>query len=322
MKTMIFLFTLLAVALVLGCTGEVAEVSEIEAPIDVEPSSLSENDWVKSDDGTVSVAISVPDAKFKKGDSVPATIGIKTDVDVSLQYLLFAKDSVGDTIFSYPLPPKSITAGSEEEFTADARLFETPEGEYYFTILAFDGAGELIIAKDAPVNVGAGPQRMELVVDCFDTADAVDSNLCVYDVNADKGYMRIELRPMAGGIAQPSSVSGSVDSGLIPTQIIFDGTAGEFALPDEEGSYSVSITATAEGYEADTEEFEFSVMDISAIRVNCDLNGECGPFESFGTCPEDCESGKQDWHCDAEVDGRCDPDCLPDEDSDCQVRAF
>lgn len=56
---------------------------------------------------------------------------------------------------------------------------------------------------------------------------------------------------------------------------------------------------------------------------DCSLCGNniCESFnpynENYKTCPYDCPSGEKDNYCDKVVDGKCDPDCKPEEDPDC-----
>ncbi len=58
--------------------------------------------------------------------------------------------------------------------------------------------------------------------------------------------------------------------------------------------------------------------------VDPDCGGECGNDvcninENYGTCPQDCPSGRRDGYCDREEDERCDPDCK-EEDPDCKSK--
>lgn len=48
-------------------------------------------------------------------------------------------------------------------------------------------------------------------------------------------------------------------------------------------------------------------------------DGACVLGENFLSCPEDCPSGSYDGYCDKIRDGNCDPDCKPEEDSDCKI---
>ncbi len=60
------------------------------------------------------------------------------------------------------------------------------------------------------------------------------------------------------------------------------------------------------------------------VSVERPKNGICEPDEgeNYYTNPEDCPSGSEDGVCDLIEDGRCDPDCAPEADSDCvQPRA-
>ncbi|MCD6216107.1 MAG: DUF333 domain-containing protein [Candidatus Aenigmarchaeota archaeon] len=47
-------------------------------------------------------------------------------------------------------------------------------------------------------------------------------------------------------------------------------------------------------------------------------NGMCDKDENYGSCPQDCESGRRDGYCDGVKDGRCDPDCPEERDVDCK----
>ena len=59
--------------------------------------------------------------------------------------------------------------------------------------------------------------------------------------------------------------------------------------------------------------------DVDKIPSNrCNSNNLCEPpRENYKTCPQDCPSGSKDGYCDAVPDGKCDPDCLHNEDIDC-----
>lgn len=50
------------------------------------------------------------------------------------------------------------------------------------------------------------------------------------------------------------------------------------------------------------------------LRFLCQEDGQCSPPENYATCPADCPSGSSDNYCDRVTDGRCDPDCLVEED--------
>jgi len=55
------------------------------------------------------------------------------------------------------------------------------------------------------------------------------------------------------------------------------------------------------------------------IEVKCNGNGICeiDKGEYYKNCPEDCKSGGEDDYCDRIKDGKCDPDCRPEDDPDC-----
>ncbi|MBU1004575.1 MAG: hypothetical protein KKC54_08935 [Nanoarchaeota archaeon] len=56
--------------------------------------------------------------------------------------------------------------------------------------------------------------------------------------------------------------------------------------------------------------------DVSSFADVCG-DGTCQPQESFEDCPNDCRSGMKDDYCDGVGDGKCDPDCPVNLDSDC-----
>jgi len=49
-------------------------------------------------------------------------------------------------------------------------------------------------------------------------------------------------------------------------------------------------------------------------------NGICEPNENSRSCMTDCPSGGKDNYCDAFKDGICDPDCITEEDPDCEKK--
>lgn len=58
-------------------------------------------------------------------------------------------------------------------------------------------------------------------------------------------------------------------------------------------------------------------MGLDFIESTCG-DGVCGLPENYKTCPEDCESNAEDGVCNSILKDGCDPDCMPDEDLDCQ----
>jgi hypothetical protein len=66
-----------------------------------------------------------------------------------------------------------------------------------------------------------------------------------------------------------------------------------------------------------TSEIQLSIN--IAKYATCNMNGICDSKESFNQCPEDCKSGLKDSFCDGIKDGKCDPDCLSSQDSDCNL---
>jgi hypothetical protein len=50
----------------------------------------------------------------------------------------------------------------------------------------------------------------------------------------------------------------------------------------------------------------------------CDDNGVCDNYENSVSCPADCPTGGSDGYCDHVEDNRCDPDCAPQADPDCE----
>jgi hypothetical protein len=57
-------------------------------------------------------------------------------------------------------------------------------------------------------------------------------------------------------------------------------------------------------------------IDVSEYSNFCG-NGKCDDSEDYFTCPNECDSGKEDGYCDGLDDRKCDPDCEPIEDIDC-----
>ena len=81
------------------------------------------------------------------------------------------------------------------------------------------------------------------------------------------------------------------------------------------GLYSFSPASVSDQYgnKADSEP--------TSIIIKCNTNGVCEKGESHLFCPEDCPTGVKDDNCDALVDGKCDPDCVPSYDPDCSENA-
>lgn len=298
------------ILLISGCAqqSEITESPSIQSP-------------VLEYEGVVLEAEIVNQSVTSRGIAIDARVTIKTGQPLTIQYLFFATDDWGDVIFSYPFPPREVEANTEREFTPSVVLdnnYALP-GKYYFTTLVFDENETVIAAKDIPLDVKIEKRIKEVVIDCFNKPDDRDSNLCIFDLNV-TGYIKIvrvsdnSWEPVTG----PFNNTGYFTLGDERVDILFHHKTGEFITPDEEGEYSGSITVSAEGYRPRTKKFNFAVLNVSALRANCDQDGECGPFESFGTCPEDCLSGEYDRYCDKEADGKCDPDCLIDEDLDCK----
>lgn len=52
-------------------------------------------------------------------------------------------------------------------------------------------------------------------------------------------------------------------------------------------------------------------------KIVCNYDFKCDPGENHANCMQDCLSGSEDNFCDKLKDGRCDPDCTPEEDTDC-----
>jgi putative hemolysin len=59
------------------------------------------------------------------------------------------------------------------------------------------------------------------------------------------------------------------------------------------------------------------LMNLSFQEGVCG-DGRCVIGENYKSCPQDCPSGQLDYYCDGLTDGRCDPDCPPTNDTDCQ----
>jgi C1A family cysteine protease/putative hemolysin len=66
---------------------------------------------------------------------------------------------------------------------------------------------------------------------------------------------------------------------------------------------------------------EVEVTELMGLSFEESTCGDqtCGFPENFSTCPEDCASGEWDAYCDGVEDGKCDPDCLPEDDPDCKI---
>jgi len=68
------------------------------------------------------------------------------------------------------------------------------------------------------------------------------------------------------------------------------------------------------------------ICDPDCLKgVDPDCEGECGNNicninENYGSCPQDCPSGRGDGYCDKKEDERCDPDCEGEEDPDCKSK--
>jgi len=78
----------------------------------------------------------------------------------------------------------------------------------------------------------------------------------------------------------------------------------------------VGVTGSAIGSESG----EIEVTELMGLEFN---EATCGDGvcitleENYGSCPEDCSSGSEDYYCDKIEDGRCDSDCTQGEDPDC-----
>jgi hypothetical protein len=58
-------------------------------------------------------------------------------------------------------------------------------------------------------------------------------------------------------------------------------------------------------------------LKSAVIEVGCMIDAVCGAGENYANCPQDCASGSNDGVCDCVSDGKCDPDCTVEGDSDC-----
>lgn len=101
-----------------------------------------------------------------------------------------------------------------------------------------------------------------------------------------------------------SSISFYVESkyALLPS-------AGKIALPE--------ITVI----DKDTNEIISHSDPFDFIILKCKVDNFCDNNirENSMNCPQDCETGREDGICDMKKDGRCDPNCLTELDSDCKV---
>lgn len=61
------------------------------------------------------------------------------------------------------------------------------------------------------------------------------------------------------------------------------------------------------------------VQQIPASDIDCPYCGDgiCKFEENYDNCKSDCPSGFKDNYCDAISDGRCDSDCINNQDTDC-----
>lgn len=55
----------------------------------------------------------------------------------------------------------------------------------------------------------------------------------------------------------------------------------------------------------------------TTLEITCNPNGKCDEGENYIFCSKDCPTGSSDSICDGAEDGRCDPDCKKEADSDC-----
>ena len=94
--------------------------------------------------------------------------------------------------------------------------------------------------------------------------------------------------------------------------------------PKQIGTYTLKVIISKEGYKTKTLSTQFAIIERGAeIKGEiCNKNSICEPEkgENYGTCPQDCPSGSKDGYCDKVKDGKCDPDCLAEEDTDCRER--
>ncbi|NQT66175.1 MAG: hypothetical protein HQ569_01195 [Actinobacteria bacterium] len=64
------------------------------------------------------------------------------------------------------------------------------------------------------------------------------------------------------------------------------------------------------------------IQQIPSSDVDCPYCGDgiCKLEESYKNCQADCPSGFKDNYCDSISDGRCDPDCIDNQDADCKSK--
>jgi len=79
------------------------------------------------------------------------------------------------------------------------------------------------------------------------------------------------------------------------------------------------MTSTCAVCVKDGEEVEVTrLMGLTFAETTCG-DDRCSFPENYQTCPQDCPSGGKDSYCDAQSDGRCDPDCKPISDQKCDI---
>jgi hypothetical protein len=89
--------------------------------------------------------------------------------------------------------------------------------------------------------------------------------------------------------------------------------------PSQIGTYTLEISASRNGYQDLVKSTNFAVIDaipeIKSISI-CEIDGICQGKETNQNCPQDCPP--EEIPCKSISDGKCNPDCRPSEDPDCQ----
>ncbi len=120
----------------------------------------------------------------------------------------------------------------------------------------------------------------------------------------------LSITPPGMIAARPPRIEWTLDLAPEETKDVY-----YIVLPKQVGDYPLAPTSvTAEG--------NLYSGEPASIKILCNANSICEPDlgENLLTCPHDCKSGGKDRFCDRTSDGKCDPDCAPGYDPDCETK--
>ena len=97
-------------------------------------------------------------------------------------------------------------------------------------------------------------------------------------------------------------------------------SAGFFTIPEQLLNKPFFIGKAAFTDKENNQYFSenIEIFIKSNKEFKCNFNFLCEEGENYENCFQDCTSGHKDSYCDELKDGRCDPDCAQNKDSDCR----